>query len=188
MALTPERVEQRLRERFPGVPFERQHGEAVRDHTLYVPAERLVEICTFLRDDPELALRDAVVDGGVDYLPREPRFEVVYSLLSIDARRALHAQGARARGAAARADRDRRVAHRQLARARDLRLLRHRVRRPSRPDAHPAARRLGGLAAAQGFAARLRGGGVHAQHAAAARVPAPDLTKLKPKKVRYRAQ
>ena len=83
MALTPERVEQRLRERFPDVPFERQEGVAVRDYTLYLPADRLVEVCTFLRDDPGLEFTMLSWVGGVDLLPRQPRFEVVYHLLSI---------------------------------------------------------------------------------------------------------
>ncbi|MFI5371104.1 MAG: NADH-quinone oxidoreductase subunit C [Candidatus Eisenbacteria bacterium] len=83
MALAPERVEQRLRERFPEVAFRRQTGEAVRDYTLYVPAARLVEVCVFLRDDPELDFAMLSWVGGVDYLPRNPRFEVVYHLLSL---------------------------------------------------------------------------------------------------------
>ncbi|OGF16703.1 MAG: hypothetical protein A2W00_14595 [Candidatus Eisenbacteria bacterium RBG_16_71_46] len=88
--LTPERVEERLRERFPGVPFRRQEGEAVRDHTLYLPAERLVEVCTFLRDDPELDFAMLSWIAGVDNLPREPRFEVVYGLLSLSHPRRVH--------------------------------------------------------------------------------------------------
>ena len=83
MSLTCERVEQRLRERFPALAFERQEGEAVRDHTLFVPAEHLVEVCTFLRDDPELRFGMLPWMGGADYLPRVPRFECIYSLLSI---------------------------------------------------------------------------------------------------------
>lgn len=86
MALTPERVEARLRERFPGVAFERQQGEAVRDFTLYLPAESLVEVCTFLRDDAELRFAMLPWMGGADYLPRVPRFECVYSLLSLENR------------------------------------------------------------------------------------------------------
>ncbi len=81
--LTPERVEERLRERFPGVEFRRQTGEAVRDFTLVVPAASLVEVCTFLRDDPDLAFAMLSWIAGVDWLPREPRFEVVYGLLSL---------------------------------------------------------------------------------------------------------
>ena len=83
MALTAAAVETRLRERFPDVPFRRQEGAAVRDHTVYVPAERIVEVCTFLRDDPGLDFAMLSWLGGVDWLPREPRFEVVYHLLSI---------------------------------------------------------------------------------------------------------
>jgi NADH-quinone oxidoreductase subunit C len=77
------RVEARLRERFPDVPFRRQEGEAVRDLTIYVPAARIVDVCTFLRDDPETEFTMLVWLGGVDLLPRQPRFEVVYHLLSI---------------------------------------------------------------------------------------------------------
>ena len=87
MAGSPERLEERLRERFPDVAFERQTGEAVRDHTLYLPAEALVEVCTFLRDDPELDFAMLSWIGGTDLLPRVPRFEVVYSLLSLSGAR-----------------------------------------------------------------------------------------------------
>ena len=83
MPLSAERVEQRLRERFPEVAFERQVGEAVRDHTLALPTSALVDVCTFLRDDPELDFAMLSWVGGVDRLPRVARFEVVYSLLSL---------------------------------------------------------------------------------------------------------
>ncbi len=83
MSVTAERVEQRLRERFPDVAFERQTGEAMRDHTLFVPAEDLVQVCTFLRDDPELKFAMLSWMGGADYMPRVPRFECIYGLLSI---------------------------------------------------------------------------------------------------------
>jgi NADH-quinone oxidoreductase subunit C len=81
--LTPERIEERLRVRFPDSSLRRQTGAAVRDHTLYVPADRLVEICTFLRDDPELDFAMLSWIAGVDWMPRDPRFEVVYGLLSL---------------------------------------------------------------------------------------------------------
>jgi NADH-quinone oxidoreductase subunit C len=51
--------------------------------TIIVPAGRLVETCFALRDTPSLRF-DLLVDViGVDYLPREPRYEVVYHLVSI---------------------------------------------------------------------------------------------------------
>ncbi len=83
MALTSDRVEQKLRERFSGIVIERQVGDAVRDHTLIVPAENLVEICMFLRDDSELQFAMLPWMGGADYMPRVPRFETIYSLLSL---------------------------------------------------------------------------------------------------------
>ena len=83
MALTQERVEQRLRERFPTVAFERLAGPAMRDWTVVVPADALVEVCTFLRDDPELEFAMLAWMGGVDWLPRVPRFETIYNLLSL---------------------------------------------------------------------------------------------------------
>ena len=82
-ALLPERIEERLRVRFPDVTFRRPAGEAMRDFSLYVPASNLVEVCTFLRDDPELDFAMLSWIAGVDYLPRDPRFEVVYGLLSL---------------------------------------------------------------------------------------------------------
>ena len=82
-ALAPERIEERLRVRFPEAAIRRQEGPAVRDFTLHVPADRLVEICTFLRDDPELDFAMLSWIAGVDWMPREPRFEVVYGLLSL---------------------------------------------------------------------------------------------------------
>jgi NADH-quinone oxidoreductase subunit C len=81
--LTPERVLERLSEHFAGLPIRRQSGPAIRDLTLVVPADRLVEIATFLRDDPELEFAMLSWIAGVDWLPRDPRFEVVYGLLSL---------------------------------------------------------------------------------------------------------
>ena len=84
MAIAPGRVEEKLRERFPGVAFEPLLGPAMRDPTLIVPAAEIVEVCTFLRDDPELRFEMLSFVAGVDYMPRSPRFEVVYSLLSLE--------------------------------------------------------------------------------------------------------
>jgi NADH-quinone oxidoreductase subunit C len=48
--------------------------------TIYVAAEDLVETCLALRDDPELRFVLLLDIVGMDYLPRIPRFEVVYIL------------------------------------------------------------------------------------------------------------
>ena len=58
-------------------------GASVDVATMYVPADRLVETCTALRDTPSLRFNVLVEVTAADYLPRDPRFEVVYHLLSV---------------------------------------------------------------------------------------------------------
>jgi len=82
-ALAPERILTRLREQFPGVTIRRVGGDAIRDFGLEVPASSLVEIATFLRDDREFEFAFLSWIAGVDWLPADPRFEVVYGLLSL---------------------------------------------------------------------------------------------------------
>jgi NADH-quinone oxidoreductase subunit C len=55
------------------------HGEL----TLVVSREQIVDICRFLKDDSDLRYNMLMDVAGVDYLGREPRFEVVYHLYSI---------------------------------------------------------------------------------------------------------
>jgi NADH-quinone oxidoreductase subunit C len=57
--------------------------------TVQVKPERLIEVCTFLRDDPDSAF-DLLSDvSGVDYWPDEPRLGVNYHLTSTRRRRQL---------------------------------------------------------------------------------------------------
>jgi len=72
-------VLERLREQF---------GEAILEHTVFrgdlsvrVKSEAIVDVARFLRDDPQLQFNFLNL-CGVDYLGRDPRFEVVYHLLS----------------------------------------------------------------------------------------------------------
>lgn len=52
------------------------------DETALVERERIAEIATWLRDDPELRF-DMLTDlTAVDLLPEEPRFQVVYHFYS----------------------------------------------------------------------------------------------------------
>ena len=53
------------------------------DDTAIVKKEDIVEICTFLRDDKGLLYNFMMDLTAVDYLGREPRFEVVYHLYSL---------------------------------------------------------------------------------------------------------
>jgi NADH-quinone oxidoreductase subunit C len=74
-------VADRLKERFVGAVQEvsESHGEL----TLVVGREQIVEVCRWLKDDPDLRYNLLMDMAGVDYLGREPRFEVVYHLYSV---------------------------------------------------------------------------------------------------------
>lgn len=50
--------------------------------TVYVPREHVTAVMTALRDDPALAFAFCAEVTAADYLPRDPRFEVVYMLVS----------------------------------------------------------------------------------------------------------
>jgi NADH-quinone oxidoreductase subunit C len=52
--------------------------------TIYIPAERLIEIATALRERPELRFDFLAEIAAIDVWPREPRFEVVYLLVSTE--------------------------------------------------------------------------------------------------------
>jgi NADH-quinone oxidoreductase subunit C len=65
----------------PGAALE--VGRSVDFATIYVPADRLIDTCRALRDTPSLDFKVLAEVTAADYLPREPRYEVVYHLLSI---------------------------------------------------------------------------------------------------------
>jgi len=64
----------------PGASFE--VARSIDVTTVYVPAGGLVETCQALRDAPELRFDFLAEVTAVDYLPRDPRYEVVYQLVS----------------------------------------------------------------------------------------------------------
>jgi NADH-quinone oxidoreductase subunit C len=60
------------------------------DETVVVGSERLLEIVRFLKDDPRLDFDFLADITAVDYLgKKQPRFEVVYHLLSLQSHRRL---------------------------------------------------------------------------------------------------
>ena len=52
--------------------------------TLRVRSNRLLDVCEFLRDEPELSFKYLSDVTAVDHYPSEPRFETVYHLLSFE--------------------------------------------------------------------------------------------------------
>jgi NADH-quinone oxidoreductase subunit C len=74
-------VLERLQARFAD-QIEETHSK-LGDDTAVLKRDRLVEVLTFLRDDPDLAFNLPIDLTVVDwYQKREPRFEVVYHLYS----------------------------------------------------------------------------------------------------------
>jgi NADH-quinone oxidoreductase subunit C len=71
----------RLTERFPGSIIE-THSYRGND-TAVVRKEDILDICTLLRDDEALHYNFMMDLTAVDYLGKEPRFEVVYHLYSL---------------------------------------------------------------------------------------------------------
>jgi NADH-quinone oxidoreductase subunit C len=57
-----------------------------RHTTVYVARDDLVRVARVLRDRPDLRFAFLAELTAVDYYPREPRFEVVYILVSIEHR------------------------------------------------------------------------------------------------------
>lgn len=73
-------VTKRLREAFPQAIA--AVNEFRGDVRVEVRRDAIVDVAKFLRDTPELSYTFLENLCGVDYLGREPRFEVVYHLLS----------------------------------------------------------------------------------------------------------
>ena len=75
---------QKLRERFPDEILE--VGGRTGDASVAIRRERVLELCRFLRDDPELSFKYFIDICGVDYLEMEKtrRFAVVYHLFSLE--------------------------------------------------------------------------------------------------------
>jgi len=54
------------------------------EHTIRVKREHLLEVSRFLKEDPASTFNFLSDLCGVDYMGREPRFEVVYHLYSME--------------------------------------------------------------------------------------------------------
>jgi len=86
--MEPLQIAEKMKERFPEEVLEVKEFRGQVSVTLR--KDRILEICRFLHDEPDLYL-DYLVDlCGVDYLgKKENRFEVVYHLYSIRHRHAI---------------------------------------------------------------------------------------------------
>jgi NADH-quinone oxidoreductase subunit C len=71
----------------PGAHYE--EGRSIDFPTIYVPAGQLVSACRALVETPSLRFNVLVEITAADYFPRDPRFEIVYHLLSVPNRQRL---------------------------------------------------------------------------------------------------
>jgi NADH-quinone oxidoreductase subunit C len=85
--MTASEIIDRLAPLVPGASFEA--AVSVDFATIFVAPERLVDTCRTLRDADGLRFSTLIEVTAADYFPREPRFEVVYHLLSIATRQRL---------------------------------------------------------------------------------------------------
>src|SRR5918993_1337110 len=79
--MTASEIIDRLAPLVPGASFEA--AASVDFATIYVTPEGLVDTCRALRDADGLRFSTLIEVTAADYFPRDPRFEVVYHLLSI---------------------------------------------------------------------------------------------------------
>lgn len=77
-----ERAVEKLQAQFPDLFFEVRRFR--NEVTVYVPRERIAEVCAFLKNDVELRYNYLSDLTGNDWPDRDPRFEVVYHLYSIE--------------------------------------------------------------------------------------------------------
>lgn len=81
-------VEEALRASLPGVQIETVPSIDLHA-TIYAPAEDLLAVLQTLRDRPELKFELLSELTAADYWPREPRFELIYIMVSIEHSRRL---------------------------------------------------------------------------------------------------
>ena len=71
-----------LQDAVPGAQFEAASSVDLQT-TIYAPREAVPDVARALRDRPDLAFTFLAELTAVDFWPREPRFELVYVLVSI---------------------------------------------------------------------------------------------------------
>ena len=154
-----------LQQELPGAALEAAPSIDLQA-TIYVSPGDLPAVALVLRDRPDLRYVFLAELTAVDFHPREPRFELVYLLVSLEHRQRLRLKVRLPGDAPARADGERRVAGGQLAGARGVGSVRDCVRRASRSATAADARGLGGLPAAQGLSGADQDDAAHGPGAA----------------------
>ncbi|MGC8659793.1 MAG: NADH-quinone oxidoreductase subunit C [Desulfomonilaceae bacterium] len=78
--MNQDRIKDKLNERFGSDVLQFETGPQM---SVLVAPEKIIDVCLYLRDDPELKFDFLSFVGGVDFYPSTPRFELVYQLYSV---------------------------------------------------------------------------------------------------------
>jgi NADH-quinone oxidoreductase subunit C len=77
----PDNIVEQIRERFPDEVI--GSGSAHGQSWAVLKRDKLQDICRFLKDDPDVKMDYLIDITAVDWLPKAPRFEVVYNMHSM---------------------------------------------------------------------------------------------------------
>ena len=124
-----------LREKFPGQVLDSY--KFISQRQLLIRKDRVTEIMEFLRRN-EIEPFDFLSDETATHWPKEEEFELVYNLYSFETNDRLRVK-ARIKEWEQVESLVSILARRQLARTRDLRHVRHPVRKPPEPETNPVA-------------------------------------------------
>ena len=83
-----ELIANELRERYPAATIDTLHYRGIA--TLVVEPNRVVEVLSWLRDDPQQRYGSLASLHACDYLPHDPRFGVHYELLNMERVERIH--------------------------------------------------------------------------------------------------
>lgn len=77
-----DKILEKLKSKFPDDKFE---PVVFRDElTISVNHKKIVDVCRFLKEDPELSFKQCVDVTAIDWAERKNRFSVSYNLYSLD--------------------------------------------------------------------------------------------------------
>ena len=77
----PEIIVEQIKERFPENVLD--YGTAIGQTWAIIKRDNIDKICRFLKEDPDVKMDYLIDVTAVDWMPKTPRFEVVYHLHSM---------------------------------------------------------------------------------------------------------
>ncbi|MEK6692997.1 MAG: NADH-quinone oxidoreductase subunit C [Nitrospirota bacterium] len=79
--MEPLKIAKRIKDRFPEEVID--IVQFLDQASVIIKKDRIVDLCRYLHDDPDLYFNYLADLCGIDYPERKPRFEVIYNLYSL---------------------------------------------------------------------------------------------------------